>query len=724
MADQKPTIPEKYFEDVAGRVFAKREEYIKERAGIETQWLKNLRQYRGIYDPDIKAKIPADRSSAYPRDTRKKIKAFVAKMMEMMFPATDKNWELKLTPIPSIPQEALQSIIDGLKAEEEVKALEEGREVLPVSSDDIERAVRAFADVRRGNMETLIHDQLMDKDVDWPGIAKRAVRSGSIYGAGFVKSPLVRTQKERVWEEKGSTYVAKTVTERRPYPEFIKVWDIYPDLTAPTWDEQDGLFERMVFSREGFRRLADRPGFRKDTIKKYLMDNQTGNYKYRTFEQLLREMNHNTSDNDKPQRRYEVFRFFGFWSVHDLEKVGLEFKESQRGDNVLSDIWIIDNQIIFIDTAPFGLRPSDVYHAYIYAEDEEAGLTGVGMPEELRDRQMSICAGTRALYDNMAITAGPMFEVAVDLLKPGSDLSVRAFKVWEREGEGTELQHDIIKNVDANNHTTEIMSILDGERRQFDEESNMPGFLTGNTEGLGEAFRTSSNMSQLSGGANMVTKDHVRAFDKLTASVTNSFLQWNMDFSDKEDIRGDYQVNAMGNISLVAKEVRGLALDQFASTLTERERVRIDDHKSLTERMKARDLPADILLPQEDGDAAVARFDARLDAAAQAEAALTQAKTGKLQADSQRTMVNAQKDMVMTESELKEAQARVAEALARIETMRADVKDKEQRRQLDSMTLMFETLLADLEASSVGADSTAAGAPTTGVTDKAAPTSG
>lgn len=43
---------------------------------------------------------------------------------------------------------------------------------------------------------------------------------------------------------------------------------------------------------------------------------------------------------------------------------------------------------------------------------------------------------------------------------------------------------------------------------------------------LGEAFRTSSNMSMMLGLANMVTKDTVRAFDKFIASFIGS-LRWN-----------------------------------------------------------------------------------------------------------------------------------------------------------------------------------------------------
>jgi hypothetical protein len=91
---------------------------------------------------------------------------------------------------------------------------------------------------------------------------------------------------------------------------------------------------------------------------------------------------------------------------------------------------MINDIVVYADTAPFGDKVSDVYHVYTYTEDESAGLTGLGMPEELRDRQMSICASTRALYDNMAATAGPIYEVAVDMLKRGQDICAQSDINW------------------------------------------------------------------------------------------------------------------------------------------------------------------------------------------------------------------------------------------------------------------------------------------------------
>lgn len=379
-------------------------QYINDRQPLEVQWLKNLRQHLGQYDPEILANIPDERSHVYPRDTRVKVNGGVAKLMEMMFPAQDKNWTLSVSPTPSIPQDALQQIIASLEAEAMAKAQETGQPPAPLNSDDIERAVKAFAEARKEKMETEIADQLSDSGLDYPQMCKKVVRSGYIYGYGVARSPMVRTQEERVWQMDPMTgsYIAVTKKNRRPYPEYVRGWDFYPDLMAKSWEEQDGGFERMVFTRHDFRQLAKRDDFKADVIKQYLKDNQTGNYTAKTFEADLNTIAKTSNLSDRTVRRYEVYRFLGFVSAHDLANAGVEVSDNELDQDILADLWFIDDVVIKAEKAAFGERPSDQYHAFIYKDDEDSGLTGVGLPEEVRDSQMSLCATTRALMDNMA----------------------------------------------------------------------------------------------------------------------------------------------------------------------------------------------------------------------------------------------------------------------------------------------------------------------------------
>ncbi|MDY0282793.1 MAG: hypothetical protein RBR35_19855 [Salinivirgaceae bacterium] len=656
-------------------------QFIADKNLWEIQALRNLRQYAGKYDPEILAAIPDERSHVYPRDTRVKVKGGVAKVMEMMFPAHDRNWSLSVSPSPSIPKEALQEIIDQLQVE-----LGPG-EVIP--SDIIERAVREFAEERKNKMETEIADQLSDSGVDYPQLCKKVTRSGYVQSFGVARCPMVRTQQERVWRpdpETGS-YVAETKTVKRPYPEYVRSWDIYPDLSAKCWEDQELIFEKVVLTRHDFSQLAKREDFLGPEIRQYLEDNPTGNYSAKTFEAELQILAKTSNLADRTTRRYEVYRALGFISAHTLRQVGIDVKDDELDQDILADLWFIDDVVIKAEKSSFGEKPSDQYHAFIYSEDEDSGLTGVALAEEVRDSQMSLCASTRALMDNMAATAGPILEVNTALLPRGRKNigAVHAFMVIEREGDGLEAQYPAVRAITTQSHVGDILSIISMQRQQLDIESNLPAYTMGGMQQpLGEAFRTSNNMSMMMGGANMVTKDTVRAFDKFTSSLIRSMLLWNMEFNPNENIKGDYQVVAKGNLSLVAKEVRGAALDQFVTTLTSEERAILDTYGLLVDRLKARDLPVDRLLPEEDAKKVIEGMRQAASQASQIEQGLTTAKTDDVTASAEKKRLDAQ---VLAAS----ADATINEILSRVEQNMSNAKSTEDRTQLENLKTLLST---------------------------------
>lgn len=658
-------------------------QFTSDRGDLELQWLKNLRQYRREYDTDVKRRIPEERSHAYPGDTRKKVKAAVSKLMEMMFPATERNWELSNSPVPSIPKDELERII----AELQVQAQAQGQEV---PGEAIERGVKRFADERREAMQEEIADQLVDPEVDYQQLCKRVVRSGYLYGAGVARSPMVRTQVERVWELDESTgqYAAKSKKVRRPYPEYVRLWDCYPDLAAKYWGDQELIFERFVMSRNGFKKLAERPDFKAEAINEYLRDRSTGNYKAQGFETELRTLGRTSNLSDYVVRKYEVFRGLGFMSAHDLMEAGVDVPENERHEDVLADIWFIDDKVIKAEVAAFGDKPSDQYHAFVYADDEDAGITGIGLPEEVRDSQLSICAATRALLDNMAATAGPVTEVNTELLVNGRNGigPIHAFQVIEREGTGVDAQSDAVRFKEVPNHVPAILSIVNAMKQQMETESDLPAFTTGDMKSVsGEAFRTTNNMSMMMGNASTLAKDTVRAFDQFTVSLIGSLLEWNMEFNDKDDIKGDYQVVARGAHSLMAKEVRGAALDQFVATISPEERAILDTYGLLVDRLKARDLPTDRVVPKDEADQILRSMQEAGERAQQIEQGLTVAKIE----DHTASAANKQASAAATE---RTTNAVVADLLARARQASANAKSAEDKTQLDNLALLLSTI--------------------------------
>jgi hypothetical protein len=693
-------------EQLGVRMWGRFLSYGNERLQLEKQWLRNLRQYKSIYDPEVI--IPQGKSRVYPKDTHTKIVGWTAKMMEMMFPAQEKNWELTITPFPNIDEQDLQNIIATLEQQQQMIAQQppaQGQpqaQYVPPTSDMIEKAVKEFATQRSVRMEMECEDQLDDASTDYPELCKRVIRRGGIYGFGVAEGPQVEFKDERVFEpDETGKFVAVSRSTARPYFTVLKAWDVYPDLSAQSWSAQEGLFTRRALSRHAVLELAGREDFFGSVIIEYLKEHTRGNYKARDFEaelNVIKTTDQTTATTDV--RLFEVVRWYGFISANDLRDIGVTVPATAEGKDILSDIWMLGEAIIKADTAPFGDKVSDMFHAFIPEEDEDGPLTGTAKVEVLRDSQLKICAIDRAIIDNMADSASSIKEVNDDLVDSSKRVgNISGGMTIHRIGEGNEANYPAVRIYDIPNHTQQLLTLRDNFVRVFDSESHLQSWTMGDTQPLGEAFRTSNNMSMMKSGGDMVTKDDVRSFDRFVKSLIGSLVRWNMELNPKTDIKGDYQVMPKGNMSLVAKEVRGAALDQLVSTLTPRDLVRVDTDRLLKDRFTSRDLPSDYILPKAEGDAAVAQYDQQQAAAAQVQQGVDTSKT-------QMQLATAQEKAAKAQEITQTLNTKVQEGLSRIVQNLAKAKGTKDATALQQVKLLLDQITAEGAGAGVAAKPT------------------
>ena len=173
-----------------------------------------------------------------------------------------------------------------------------------------------------------------------------------------------------------------------------------------------------------------------------------------------------------------------------------------------------------------------------------------------------------------------------------------------------------------------------------------------------EALRTSGNMSMALASAALPFKDIVRNFDKFTKSVIHALVEWNLIYNPRrEDLRGDLRPIPRGASSLMAKEVRAVALDQLAATLTPEERIYINEEELLKERLQVRDLPLDKLMatPEE--------VEQRKASAAEAAQKQTQQADQMFQANLRTLQTEALKDAAQAQKNMDSGDTMVLKAL-------------------------------------------------------------
>ena len=120
-------------------------------------------------------------------------------------------------------------------------------------------------------------------------------------------------------------------------------------------------------------------------------------------------------------------------------------------------------------------------------------------------------------------------------------------------------------------------------------------------------------------------------------------------------------------------------------TLTPEERAILDTYGLLIDRLKARDLPVDRLLPEEEAKQVLQQMREAQSQAAQVEQGLTVAKTDDITASAEKKRVDTQ----MTQAA---ADATIQEILSRVENNLSMAKSNKERTQLENLKMLFQTV--------------------------------
>ena len=548
-------------EDLAITVRSRFKEAETARKEIEQRWLKDLRQYRGQYDPEVLSRLHQNRSKAFIRITRNKVKTVDSRLVDLLFPANgDSNWSIKPTVIPQLSDQHMAQIVSMMK---QSGAKQITREML-------ETAVKAFADDKATKMGTKITDQL--SQMNYRETLRNVIHSGNLYGTGILKGPMIMLSKNSSYtqtEGKDGKFEWKLESkdELLPYIEHVPVWDFYPDMTSYCIDDCRYAIQRHKMNKRQLLDLSKRSDFMSDKITDYIEEAQEGDWQDKYFDTQLKEIGDRSSmkfDSRKAGRKYEILEYWGFLDASDLEAMGANIPEELRGElEIAANVWVLGDKVIKAAVSHLGDLQWPFF-TYYYDKDETS-IFGEGIPTILRDIQELVNSAFRAMLDNAAISAGPQFEVNLDLLAEDEDpTDIHPFKVWLRTGEGADANAEVVRVKEMPSHTGEFLQMCKAFEDYADEVTTIPRFMWGdNQPGIG---RTASGLSMMLGSANITIKDQVKNFDDgITKPFITGMYHWNMKFMEDDAIKGDYDIRAEGMASLVAKEVYSQSLMQFAN---------------------------------------------------------------------------------------------------------------------------------------------------------------
>lgn len=594
----------------------------RDRQQTEQRWLMDLRQYRGIYEPDVQAKIKG-RSNIFGKKTRTKVRAVNDRIYDLLFPAGGQsNFRIEPTPEPEISGDAEEKIVSALKE----------RFNQDPSAKQLREAIKAYATTAAGRMQSTIEDQLIQ--VHYRNEAKKAIHDGNLYGTGIIKAPLVDFVTKERFAYKDGTWAAIVEQKYVPFLSHVPLWRFFPDMQALDIKDCRYVWERHRLTKAKLQELARNPSFDGEALMRYSRTSPSRQRK--DYEQEVESIG--LRSNAPIDGTYELLERWGWIDTDEAQVCGCE-------GMVFANVWLLPTgEVVKFSPQPVRgmLYP---YHFYYYDRDEST-IFAEGLAAIMRDEQAGYNAARRAAYDNMAITAGPQMEIFVNQIDPRCrPQQMGPFYMWWRTG--GENQYPAVRAINFDSHVAELSAMAKQADMEIDEVTALPKYLYGDNPN-GGAAATASGMSMLMGQANIGVKAQVQSFDDgVTTPLMEGMVAWNMQFNSDPSIKGDFAVKATGSGSLVAKEVRTQVLAAFTANLTPMEQQFVKWDRLAREKAKAADLQ-DIMMSQDEIEQAQSSPQAQqqaqlIQAQTQLQLANAQAAVLKLEAEVQRLAADAER---------------------------------------------------------------------------------
>ena len=536
---------------------------------IEERWLDDLRHYNGVYDKETEAKINSDnkksrRSKIFVNLTRAKCNTAESKWIDLQLPTDDRNWGIKPTPVPELATALSDETPVKLPTGEAVSDPDTGEayKVKDVAEETIKQAAKAGQ-----LMENEIDDQLTESRFN--ATCRDIIHNAVMMGTGIIKGPMVETSAKRAWvkDEQGN-WGMSTQEMNKPTAEDVDPWNFFPDMAATKWEDCEFAFERHLLTRKQLRRLAKNPGFMVDQLRRVLDSAPNSSGSQLNYLNELREINGITQI--QLDNRYEVLEYHGPIDKSDLVACGCEgVQEEDPMEEFEGVVWVCQGIVIKV-----GLNHMDseeLPYNVLNWEKDDTSIFGFGVPYRMRDPQKVMNASWRMVLDNAALSTGPQILINKNLCEPADgkwELSPR--KIWWITSMDPKVRADHVMTtfaVDSNQN--ELTAIFEMAHRLADEETSVPPMTMGNQSADTQQpamLKTLGGTALWMSSNNIMMRKAVKNFDDdITVPFLTRIYDWNMQFSEKAEIKGDYSVDARGTSVLLVREMQARNIMEFVS---------------------------------------------------------------------------------------------------------------------------------------------------------------
>lgn len=560
-------------ESLTASLVEKRDRAIEYRAssGVERRWREDDAAFDGdsIYSSGgtdmmdyasgqapLKTSQGANRSKVVVNVIRGKCETAEGRFSDILLPVDDKNWGLETTPVPSI-SEAMKD--KRLAAKNGTPIDSQGNPTDPENAITISDVAKMDLDKIEKQMKAMereIDDQLTE--CNYNAETRKQIKEASRLGTGILKGPnVVKNIKKKYAKKEDGTWGLEVKENFQPESYQVSCWNVFPDPDC----EEDISRASYIWERSTIlpRELADLigvPGYIDSQIIKTLKERPirlTTGYDDKQKKSYTR---YQTVDMGN---LYEGWEYYGDLSRDDLEAMGVDLDHDEYSQMFSACVFMVNNNPIKVclNTLDTGELPYDFFPWTIVT----GSPWGVGLPRIMMWLQRIITAAWRAMMDNAGDSSGVNVAIS-DKLEPADgkyELTGKKLWIYTEDEAGVDMNKLFAQFQVANNQPM-LQNIIELALKFLDMETAIPMIFQGEQQKIPETLGATNIMVDAN---NVALRSRVKEFDdRVTDRHLKRYYHWNMQYNPKEEIKGDFSVDARGTSVLLQK-------DQQAKTLTQ-----------------------------------------------------------------------------------------------------------------------------------------------------------
>jgi len=534
---------------------------------ITQRLLKCERQRRGEYDPDKLAQIrQTGGSDIYMMLTDIKCRAAESWIKDVLMNAQDKPWRMDPTPIPDLPPEVKDGIIEMVVQEAMMVQQQMGMGMLPEAVDarmdelykEVNQALEDKAKEAALNMERKIADILTEAKFE--EIYHEVIDDFVTFPSAILKGPIVRRQKALKW---GANYTPDVTQEIGCGFYRISPFDFFP-CPGATGQNDEYYCERVRLNRRTLQDMIGQPGNNDEQIKAVLdLYGRNGLKNWRDGDSEVDRM-HGKDATNYTRGLIEGVEFWGTVSGQMLMDWGMKGLDPYR--DYEANVWVVGPYTIraVLNSDPLGRRPYEVM-SFVRIP---GAFWGKALPELMADIQTMCNAAARSLANNMSVASGPQVEVDISRLPVGAPVTgIHPWKVWQTVSNAGNGNTPAVRFYQPDMNADALLNIFQYFQKAGDEVTGVPNYLYGSSQASG-AGRTASGLSMLMENAAKGIKHAILALDKGVSNMLGRLFEHLMIYDPDPKIKGDMKIVPSGVVATIIKDNVQLRRQEFLAATT------------------------------------------------------------------------------------------------------------------------------------------------------------